>query len=112
MPCIAKHCVPGPLVHWLLRCSGVVIWEAHQAFTLDWCDGLPWPTAVSREVLWLVLPRGELFFPSLPGGVVDLGGFQRWSPLIGWCLCRKAVEGLSFLQDCWCPPILRVELWL
>ena len=69
--------------------------EAHQAFTLDWCDGLPWPIAVSRKVLRLVLPRGELasmFFPSLPGPFIDLCGLWWWSALFGWCLCGRDVR--------------------
>ena len=70
MPCVAQHCVAGPVIHRPLRCNGVyVVWEAHQAFSLDGCDGLPSSVKVPCEILGLM---GRTVDPVRPN-------LARWS---------------------------------
>ena len=63
------HGVSGSVGDGGVRRLGVMVGKAHEAFSLERCDGLPWTVLVTGKVLGQVLPRCELasvFFPTLP----------------------------------------------
>ena len=62
MPGVAQHRVPGTIVHGMMWCSGVLVREAHEVFTLGvmGCQG---PSVCLVH-----------FVPSLPCWLIDSSG--------------------------------------